>query len=165
LSLFVYARHTADCPKKSDRFWKRCRCPKWIRGILNGSPVRQTAETRSWEKAEDKRRRLEETAEEQAVAIRGGQPASREPELVSVPTAVKRFLASKRIENRRPPKPIGSPGQRGHHPSHLPRRDTAQKGVRPSSHHEKGKSADGLHICEGRTGRTRSSIENRRLFS
>jgi hypothetical protein len=66
LGLFVYTRHTTDCPKKSDRFWKRCRCPKWIRGVLNGSTVRQTAETRSWEKAEDKRRRLEEEVEQLA---------------------------------------------------------------------------------------------------
>ena len=99
MSLFVYTRHASDCPKKSDRFWKRCRCPKWIRGILNGSPVRQTAETRSWEKAEDKRRRLEETAEEQAASIRNGEPPPRASELVTVQNAVKRFLASKRTEN------------------------------------------------------------------
>jgi len=83
MSFFVYTRHASDCPKKSDRFWKRCRCPKWIRGILNGSPVRQTAATRSWEGAEDVRKRLEEEAEKEATAIRSGDPPPRALELVS----------------------------------------------------------------------------------
>jgi len=99
LSLFVYTRHTSDCPKKSDRFWKRCRCPKWIRGILNASPVRQTAETRSWEKAEEQCRRLEEEAAQRASSIRNGEAPPRKSEAVTVETAVKRFLASKRNEN------------------------------------------------------------------
>jgi integrase len=99
LALFVYARHTSDCPKKSDRFWKRCRCPKWIRGVLAASTIRQTADTRSWEKAEDKRRQLEEEAEERAAAIRTGEAPSRTSEPITVKDAVKRFLASKRTEN------------------------------------------------------------------
>jgi len=99
LSLFVYTRHTSDCPKKSDRFWKRCRCPKWIRGILNATPVRQTAETRSWEKAEEQCRRLEEEAAQRASSIRNGEAPPRKSEAVTVETAVKRFLSSKRNEN------------------------------------------------------------------
>ena len=99
MSLFVYTRYTSDCPKKSDRFWRRCRCLKWIRGVLNGCPVRQTARTRSWEKAEELRRRLEEAAEQQASSIRDGEAQPRTPELVTVQTAVKRFLDSKRTEN------------------------------------------------------------------
>ena len=99
MALFVYARHISDCPKKSDRFWKRCRCPKWIRGVLSGSTIRQTADTRSWEKAEDKRRQLEEEAEQHAAAIRTGEAPSRTSEPISVKDAVKRFLASKRNEN------------------------------------------------------------------
>lgn len=99
MSLFVYTRHTSDCSKKSDRFWKRCHCPKWIRGVLNGSPVRQTAETRSWEKAEDARRLLEEQAEHQASSIRNGEAPPRASEVLTVQNAVKRFLASKRNEN------------------------------------------------------------------
>lgn len=63
VSLFVYTRHTADCPKRSDRFSKRCRCPKWIRGVLNDLPFRQTAGTRSWEKADQERRLLENETE------------------------------------------------------------------------------------------------------
>lgn len=99
MGLFVYTRHTSDCPKKSDRFWKRCRCPKWIRGTLDGAAIRQTADTRSWEKAESERRRLEEEADRQAVAIRQGKAPLRETNVVTVEDAVKRFLASKRNEN------------------------------------------------------------------
>jgi len=99
LGLFVYTRHTSDCPNKTDRFWKRCRCPKWIRGTLNGSAIRQTADTRSWEKAESERRRLEDAAERQAAAIRQGEVPRREIEVVTIEDAVDRFLGSKRNEN------------------------------------------------------------------
>jgi len=99
LGLFVYTRHTSDCPKKRDRFWKRCRCPKWVRGTLNGAAIRQTAETRSWEKAEDKRRRLEEHAEQNPAAIPAGEARKLASEPTSVNDAVKRFFASKRNEN------------------------------------------------------------------
>ncbi len=59
----------------------------------------QTADTRSWEKAEDKRRQLEEEAEERAAAIRTGEAPSRASKPITVKDAVKRFLASKRNEN------------------------------------------------------------------
>jgi len=44
-------RHTPDCFQRDDRYWHRCRCPKWIRGILDGKQIRVTVKTRSWEKA------------------------------------------------------------------------------------------------------------------
>src|SRR5215471_8228688 len=59
MPLFVYTRHASNCPKKHDRFWRRCHCPKWIRGFLNGKTIRTTAKTRSWEAAEQKRNRME----------------------------------------------------------------------------------------------------------
>jgi integrase len=58
MGLFVYARHTVDCSNRDDRFWRRCRCPKWIRGTLGGKSVRRTAKTRSWERAEAELQRL-----------------------------------------------------------------------------------------------------------
>ncbi len=99
MGLFVYTRHTVDCEKKSDRFSKRCRCPKWIRGVLNGKPVRQSAGTRSWEKAEDQRRSLENHAEEVERAISAGEIPKAKQESISIANAVARFLASKRNEN------------------------------------------------------------------
>jgi len=52
MGVFVYVRHTTDCPKRADRFWRHCRCPKWLRGTVAGREVRKSAKTRSWEKAE-----------------------------------------------------------------------------------------------------------------
>ncbi len=96
MSLFIYTRHTQGCPDKDDRFWKRCRCPKWIRGVLNGRPIRQTAKTRSWEKAEQVRRRLEAAVDSglrnDAMPERGKQP-------ITIQDAVTRFLTSKKNEN------------------------------------------------------------------
>ncbi len=99
MALFVYPRHTSDCPKNSDRFSKRCRCPKWIRGVLNGATVRQSANTRSWEKAEEKCRILERDTDEAARALRDGEAPKVKQEPATVADAVARFLASKRNEN------------------------------------------------------------------
>lgn len=49
----VYVRHSADCPNASDRAWKRCRCPKWLVWRQDGKQVRQSAKTRSWERARE----------------------------------------------------------------------------------------------------------------
>jgi integrase len=62
--LSVYTRHSSDCPRASNKNWKRCRCPKWIWGTLsNGDFVRRSAKTRTWEKAEEFRRELEAEAD------------------------------------------------------------------------------------------------------
>ena len=60
MGLFVYTRHAANCSHGEDRFWRRCRCPKWIRGVLNGKAVRESANTRSWERADLKVRTMEQ---------------------------------------------------------------------------------------------------------
>ncbi|HTU48514.1 MAG TPA: site-specific integrase [Bryobacteraceae bacterium] len=57
--LSVYTRHSAGCARKDDIHWKRCRCPKWINGLLNGQFIRKSAKTRSWERAEDTKRQWE----------------------------------------------------------------------------------------------------------
>src|ERR1700756_3312834 len=58
--LSVYSRHYAPCPS-DDINYKRCRCPKWINGIpgSDGTFIRRSAKTRSWEKAEEFKRELE----------------------------------------------------------------------------------------------------------
>ncbi len=99
MALFVYTRHTSDCPKNADRFSKRCRCPKWIRGVVDGITVRQSANTRSWEKAEEKCRILERDADDAARARRAGETPKVKQEPAKVAAAVARFLASKRNQN------------------------------------------------------------------
>jgi integrase/recombinase XerD len=96
--LAVYSRHYPPCPS-SDLNYKRCRCPKWINGVLgsDGPFIRRSAKTRSWEKAEDFKRKLEEEYEAKE---KGLEEASRTaPALVTVNEAVARFLSSKRNEN------------------------------------------------------------------
>ena len=67
--LFVYTRRSANCPRRHDRFWRRCRCPKWIRGFLDGKPSRSSAWTTDWEEAESKARDMETPAMANAWAI------------------------------------------------------------------------------------------------
>ena len=60
--LSVYTRHYPPCTH-TDIDHRRCRCPKWIQGTLpDGKLIRQSANTRNWEKAEIKVRALEDAA-------------------------------------------------------------------------------------------------------
>jgi integrase len=61
--VFVYARHTEDCDHHDDIRYRRCRCPKWIDGYVQGKRIRRSAKTRSWEQAERKARLLADAAE------------------------------------------------------------------------------------------------------
>jgi len=96
--LAVYSRHYPPC-QSGDINYKRCRCPKWINGLLGseGPFIRRSAKTRSWEKAEELKQALEEEYEAKQ---RGLADESRpKPTFVTVKEAVTRFLNSKRNEN------------------------------------------------------------------
>jgi integrase/recombinase XerD len=75
--LSVYTRHHPDCKNAGDKFWRRCGCPKWIWGSVNGQFVRQSARTRRWEEAEECRLKLEETL------AQGPAPEIREAEITA----------------------------------------------------------------------------------
>jgi len=76
--LTVYTRHHPECKNASDKTWRRCNCPKWIWGSLNGKFLRQSARTHSWEVAEELRRQLIE------VATQPSQPAAEtQPSLIA----------------------------------------------------------------------------------
>lgn len=61
--LSVYTRHYPPCDHR-DINHRRCRCPKWIQGILEGKGfIRVSAGTRSWEKAERNMRKMEAAAD------------------------------------------------------------------------------------------------------
>jgi integrase/recombinase XerD len=79
----AFTRHFSDCPKKSDRYWRRCRCPKWLY-CAEWRPDRRSAKTRSWERAEEMAREL-----------------SRGPQVprITVGEAVGQFLTDKRNQN------------------------------------------------------------------
>jgi integrase/recombinase XerD len=61
--LSVYTRHHPDCKNAGEKSWRRCSCPKWIWGSLNGRFVRKSAKTHDWEVAEQLRLKFTEAAD------------------------------------------------------------------------------------------------------
>jgi hypothetical protein len=60
--LSVYTRHHPNCRNAGDKDWRRCNCPKWIWGSINGNFIRRSARTHNWEEAEGVRLRLMQAA-------------------------------------------------------------------------------------------------------
>lgn len=87
--LSVYVRHSNDCLKRDDLTWRRCRCPKWINGTLNGKFIRKSAKTRSWEKAEEARRTWE----------KDGAPT--QPSAIALEQAIEDYLADAKARELR----------------------------------------------------------------
>jgi integrase len=58
--LSVFTRHSTSCKFSRDRGCRRCNCPKWVGGQVNGHYFRQSAKTRQWAEAESVRLQLEE---------------------------------------------------------------------------------------------------------
>lgn len=58
-SIAVFVRHSADCSHKGEEFYRRCNCPKHLRFTHHGKQHRESAKTRSWTIAEEKRRSRE----------------------------------------------------------------------------------------------------------
>lgn len=57
--LSVYRRHRAGCLYEDDRVSKKCRCPLWATGTLEGNPYRASLKTRNFARAEQLRNDLE----------------------------------------------------------------------------------------------------------
>jgi hypothetical protein len=57
--LAVCKRHVPPCTQKS-RGYRRCNCPCWIEGTVEGKYYRKSLKTRSWERASKLARDLEE---------------------------------------------------------------------------------------------------------
>ena len=49
--LTLYRRHLTECPHTSMRY-KRCRCPIWVFGSLNGNQIRRSLDLLNWEAAQ-----------------------------------------------------------------------------------------------------------------
>src|SRR5437867_3761655 len=72
--LTIYRRHVQACEHKIEgRKYRRCRCPIWVDGFLNGVEMRESLELRDWEKAQQKIRDWEAegtpTVEDEALSI------------------------------------------------------------------------------------------------
>ena len=58
--LTIYRRHVKTCQHKGEgRKYRRCRCPIWVDGFLNGVDIRESLEHRDWEKAQQTIRKWE----------------------------------------------------------------------------------------------------------
>jgi integrase/recombinase XerD len=58
-SIQIFVRHKDSCPRKGDEFARNCRCPKHLRWSHRGKQYRQSARTRAWVVAEERRRERE----------------------------------------------------------------------------------------------------------
>jgi integrase/recombinase XerD len=58
-SIDIFVRHSAACLRRDDPEYKKCNCPKHLRYTHNGKQQRQSAKTRSWKIAEERRRKIE----------------------------------------------------------------------------------------------------------
>ena len=48
-----YRRHTQRCPHRHEgRKYRRCHCPIWVDGSLNGKEIRKSLDLKNWEKAQ-----------------------------------------------------------------------------------------------------------------
>lgn len=84
--LTLYRRHLKGCSKAADRFYKRCTCPMWVEGTANGTYVRRSLKTGSWERAVDLSRVIEEAEDPAATPERKDEP-------VTIIKAVTEYLA------------------------------------------------------------------------
>jgi integrase/recombinase XerD len=94
----IFVRHSANCPHKSDHFYRRCNCRKSLRYFYDGKQKVQSAKTRSWIHAEEAKRELEDHFRSPAAV----QPPPAVPvETESQPTiglTVQRFLGDKKTQ-------------------------------------------------------------------
>jgi integrase/recombinase XerD len=57
--LSIYRRHRLKCKHTEDRISKQCRCPLWATGTIESKPYRRSLKTRSFERAEQLKREIE----------------------------------------------------------------------------------------------------------
>jgi integrase/recombinase XerD len=82
--LTIYRRHKKQCEHRSEgRKYRRCRCPIWVAGHLNGKDIKQSLQTCDWQKAQETIREWESKEEE----------TKSKAEPMSLTEAKERFLA------------------------------------------------------------------------
>jgi integrase len=57
----VYTRHSSGCSRKADRYWRNCKCRKWL--YIEGTRKSISAKTRSWSAAVEKAKEVKEQME------------------------------------------------------------------------------------------------------
>lgn len=91
-SIAIFVRHSDNCDHKGNETFKGCKCPKHFRYTLDGKQVRQSAKTRFWKTAEERRRALEAS-----FGASGGKPVKVEAESrKTIQRLIETFLQDKR---------------------------------------------------------------------
>lgn len=83
-----YVRHSKTCPKRADRYWKRCQCRKWLWISGGGKQRRVSAKTRSWERAEKMARQMMD-----------GELPALESAGQNIAEAIKQYVRDKQSQN------------------------------------------------------------------
>jgi integrase len=85
--LTIWRRHKTKCPHKADRYYRKCRCVCHVEGTIEGKYRRESLKTRSWERAIELVRDIEDGKVEAAPVI-------------TLTHATKAFLADLQAQNR-----------------------------------------------------------------
>ncbi len=95
----IFSRHSKECPRRDDRNWLRCSCPKWIDTYdpRTQQQGRESCWTRDLDEAEKYRQNWVSTHDPKEQEIRRLR-AEKEAQTTTIEQAVVRFLASKRIK-------------------------------------------------------------------
>jgi hypothetical protein len=97
-SITIFVRHTDECPRKADEFYKNCGCHKHLRWTYAGRQHRQAARTRIWKLAEEARRKIE-AQYEAADQTKPVQSVSVEAKAtVTIERAVQLYVLDKRSQ-------------------------------------------------------------------
>lgn len=84
--LTIYRRHRKSCSHRNEgRKYRRCYCPIWMDGFLGDEEIRESLQTRDWQKAQEIVRQWE------AEGLRSSEPAHSQP--VTIHEASQKFLA------------------------------------------------------------------------
>ena len=92
IMLTLYRRHLKRCSKTDDRYWKRCSCPMWVEGTVNGTYIRRSLQTASWERAQNLAHEIESADDPKAAPEKKEEP-------VTIKQAVDEYLADARARN------------------------------------------------------------------
>lgn len=102
ITVSVYTRHSETCDRKNDSTWRRCRCMKWLYLNENGDRRQVSAKTRSWDRAKDKAREIEEDAKRRATDAANREAPPAQDEVITVEKAIEDYLEDKRQQNCEP---------------------------------------------------------------
>lgn len=90
--LTTYRRHRKNCEHRGEgRKYRRCRCPIWVDGFLNGEEIRESLGHADWQKAQDTVREWEADGQRKSEL--------QEPGPITVREAWEKFIADAEARN------------------------------------------------------------------